>query len=119
MFENEEITEPVEGEFDEDLDQDLPPPQFDPTKRIMAFNLTEHESVELMAKLRFDRIYARNHFFKAIVTAYLREDPIIRSFIDYLKKEQFDVKNRIFQKQKKVLSKIVFCAGSGIVPKAE
>ena len=49
-------------------------------------SLSEHENVELMSKTKFDYI-SKGKLLKAFILGYLREDPLIRSFVENLKED--------------------------------
>lgn len=48
--------------------------------------LSEHENVELMTKTKFDYI-SKGKLLRAFILGYLREDPLIRSFVENLKED--------------------------------
>ena len=47
-------------------------------------SLNEHENVELMTKTKFDYI-SKGKLLRAFILGYLREDPLIRNFVENLK----------------------------------
>ena len=49
-------------------------------------SLSEHENVELMSKTKFDYI-SKGKLLRAFILGYLREDPLIRSFVENLKED--------------------------------
>lgn len=49
-------------------------------------SLSEHENAELMTKTKFDYI-SKGKLLKAFILGYLREDPLIRSFVENLKED--------------------------------
>lgn len=49
-------------------------------------SLSEHENVELMTKTKFDYI-SKSKLLKAFILGYLREDPLIRNFVENLKED--------------------------------
>ena len=48
--------------------------------------LSEHENVELMTKTKFDYI-SKGKLLRAFILGYLREDPLIRNFVENLKED--------------------------------
>lgn len=49
-------------------------------------SITEHEHVELMTRIRFDYLN-KSKLLKALILGYIREDPLIREYIEKLKEE--------------------------------
>jgi hypothetical protein len=54
--------------------------------REVSTSITEHENVELLTKVKFDYLN-KNKLLKALILGYIREDPLIREYIEKLKEE--------------------------------
>ena len=73
----------------------------------VATSITEHEHVELMSRIRFDYLN-KSKLLKALILGYIREDPLIREYVEKLKEEsikfhikvQHDAKKRQTQWEK-------------------
>ena len=70
----------------------------------IELTLTEHENVELMTKTKFDYI-SKGKLLKAFILGYLREDPLIRSFVENLK-ENLSVSKKKRERQAVALNKV-------------
>lgn len=70
----------------------------------IELTLTEHENVELMTKTKFDYI-SKGKLLKAFIVGYLREDPLIRSFVENLK-ENLSVSKKKRERQAVALNKV-------------
>lgn len=67
-------------------------------------SLNEHENVELMTKTKFDYI-SKGKLLRAFILGYLREDPLIRNFVENLKAD-LGVSKKKREKQAVALRKV-------------
>lgn len=67
-------------------------------------SLNEHENVELMTKTKFDYI-SKGKLLRAFILGYLREDPLIRNFVENLKVD-LGVSKKKREKQAVALRKV-------------
>lgn len=67
-------------------------------------SITEHENVELLTKVKFDYLN-KGSLLKALILGYLREDPLIRAYIEKLKEES-GVSGKKRKRQQMVLRKL-------------
>ena len=70
----------------------------------VATSITEHEHVELMSRIRFDYLN-KSKLLKALILGYIREDPLIREYVEKLKEES-GVSNKKRKKQAVVMRKL-------------
>lgn len=70
----------------------------------IELSLNEHENVELMTKTKFDYI-SKGKLLRAFILGYLREDPLIRNFVDNLKAD-LGVSKKKREKQAVALRKV-------------
>ena len=70
----------------------------------VSTSITEHEHVELMSRIRFDYLN-KSKLLKALVLGYIREDPLIREYVEKLKEES-GVSNKKRKKQAIVMRKL-------------
>ena len=70
----------------------------------VATSITEHEHVELMSRIRFDYLN-KSKLLKALILGYIREDPLIREYVEKLKEES-GVSNKKRNKQAVVMRKL-------------
>lgn len=59
----------------------------------VSTSITEHEHIELMTRIRFDYLN-KSKLLKALILGYIREDPLIREYVEKLKEESGVSKNK-------------------------
>lgn len=67
-------------------------------------SITEHEHVELMTRIKFDSLN-KSKLLKAFIVGYIREDPLIREYVEKLK-EEFGVSKNKRKRQASSLRKL-------------
>jgi len=72
--------------------------------REVSTSITEHENVELLTKVKFDYL-SKNKLLKALILGYIREDPLIREYVEKLKEES-GVSNKKRKRQAVVMRKL-------------